>query len=216
MINISEYEAFIFDMDGVIVDSENLYTEIEQNLFRQLDLSISHEEHITYQGTSNVMMWTRIKEKHGVSRSLAECVDLTNQTVQSHFESMDSISPMDGVERLLSELQHNNIKLAVASSSTIEIIDVILEKTGLKKYFPVVVDSLMAGAGKPDPAIFLMAAKLLGVQPERCIVVEDSSNGIKAALAAEMYCVAFNGPGSEHQDQSAANLIIKDFSELIS
>jgi len=73
----------------------------------------------------------------------------------------------------------------------------------------------MAGAGKPDPAIFLLAAESLGVQPEQCIVVEDSSNGIKAALAAGMYCVAYNGPGSEHQDQSAANWIIKDFSELI-
>jgi beta-phosphoglucomutase family hydrolase len=215
MIDISEYEAFIFDMDGVIVDSENLYTEIEQNLFLQLNLNISHEEHITYQGTSNVMMWTRIKEKHGISKTLKECVDLTNQTVQSHFDSLESIAPMDGVERLLSELRQRGVKLAVASSSTIEIINLILEKTGLRKYFPIVVDSLMAGAGKPDPAIFLMAAKLLGIQPEHCVVVEDSSNGIKAALAAGMFCVAYNGPGSEYQDQSAANVIIKDFSELI-
>lgn len=215
MINISDFKALIFDMDGVIVDSENLYTEIEQDLFRQLDLKISHEEHITYQGTSNVMMWKRIKEKHGISKSLDECVYLTNQTVQSYFESLESIAPMDGVEELLSELQNNNIRLAVASSSTIEIINIILEKTGLKKYFPVVVDSLMAGAGKPDPAIFLLAAKSLGVQPEQCIVVEDSFNGIRAALAAGMYCIAYNGPGSEHQDQSAANWIIKDFSELI-
>jgi beta-phosphoglucomutase-like phosphatase (HAD superfamily) len=78
----------------------------------------------------------------------------------------------------------------------------------------VVVDSQMAGASKPEPNIFLLAAKKLNVSPEKCIVIEDSANGIKAAKSAGMFCVAFSGPGSELQDQSRADMIVKDFGEI--
>jgi HAD superfamily hydrolase (TIGR01509 family) len=210
-----DYEAFIFDMDGVLVDSENFYKEIEQQLFRQLGLEISHEEHIDYQGASNISMWTMIKEKHpNLKMSINDLATATDEKVKHFFNSCEFIEPMPGAEGLLIFLLEKNIKLALASSSTLEIIEVILRKTGLKRYFSVVVDSEMAGAGKPNPAIFLMAAQKLGVQPENCVVIEDSFNGIAAALNAGMFCIAYNGPGSEHQDQSAAHLRIKDFSEL--
>ncbi len=212
---LPHFEAFIFDMDGVIVDSENLYTLIEQSLFRELGLDIDHQEHITYQGTSNRMMWSRIKERHGVTIPLDELEEKANEVVRAYFESVETLHPMPGAEALLALLSRRQVRLALASSSTIDIIGIILEKTGLKKYFPVVVDSRMAGAGKPDPAIFLLAAEKLGTAPERCVVVEDSTNGIAAALSASMFCVAYNGPGSEHQDQSAAHLKITDFEQLV-
>ena len=104
--------------------------------------------------------------------------------------------------------------MALASSSTIEVINIILDKTEIASYFDTVVDCTEAGAGKPDPAIFLLAQKKLGVPKENCVIVEDSANGIQAATASGMFCIAFNGPGSEHQDQSAANWRISHFSEI--
>jgi HAD superfamily hydrolase (TIGR01509 family) len=89
-----------------------------------------------------------------------------------------------------------------------------LQKTGLKNYFDVVISSQMAGTSKPEPDIFLLAAKKLGIAPEKCVVIEDSTNGIAAAKSAGMYCIAFAGPGSELQDQSQADLIIADFGEI--
>ena len=103
----------------------------------------------------------------------------------------------------------------MASSSTFDVIRIVLAKTGLEPFFDVVADCIEAGAGKPDPAIFLLARKKLGVLKEQCVIIEDSTNGIKAALAAGIYCIAYNGPGSEHQDQSAANWIIRDFNEIV-
>ena len=121
---------------------------------------------------------------------------------------------MPGVQKLLDALKERKIRMALASSSTIEVISIILAKTGLASYFDTVVDCIEAGAGKPDPAIFLLAQKKLGVPKEYCVILEDSANGIKAATAAGIYCIAFNGPGSEHQDQSAANWRISSFSEI--
>jgi HAD superfamily hydrolase (TIGR01509 family) len=121
---------------------------------------------------------------------------------------------MPSVVDLIQHLFEKKIPLALASSSCRDVIEIILQKTGLKKYFDVVVDSQMAGSSKPEPDIFLLAAKKLKKEPKYCLVIEDSTNGINAAKSAGMDCIAFAGPGSENQNQSAADWIIKDFSEI--
>jgi len=210
----SNCQAIIFDMDGVLVDTENLYKVIEQELFNEVGISIGKEEHVSYQGCSNPVMWSLIKEKHPLTQSLGELVGMTEEKVINYFNSQSYLAPMTGVMELLQFLQNRGVKLALASSSSIEVIRIILAKSGLEAYFEVVVDSTEAGTGKPDPAIFLLAQKKLGISIENCIVIEDSSNGIRAALAAGIFCIAFSGPGSEHQDQSAAHLHITHFSEI--
>ncbi|MFZ5430767.1 MAG: HAD family hydrolase [Bacteroidota bacterium] len=214
MIKLPEFDAFIFDMDGVLIDSENFYSEMERENFRKLGLNIPHEEHITYQGTATDEMWKKIKERHPLPYSVEELVEMTNDLTIPVFRNMDRIDPMPGVEELIIRLSEKNIPLAVASSSFPEAIRIILEKTGLEKYFGVVVNSRMTGKSKPAPDIFLLAASKLGVAPERCIVIEDSTNGITAAKRAGMFCIAYNGPGSEHQDQSGADLIIDNYGDL--
>lgn len=211
---LSAFEAVIFDMDGVLVNSEPFYVEVEQTNFRQLGLVISEEEHQTYQGTATDRMWQLIKERHGIEHPVEELVKMTNSLVTPYFKSLEQMDSMPGVEKLILNLKEKGIPLALASSSYSDVIEIILQKTGLKKYFDVVVSSQMACASKPEPDIFLLTAKKLGVQPEKCVVIEDSTNGIKAAKAAGMFCIAFAGPGSELQDQSQADLIIKDFGEL--
>jgi beta-phosphoglucomutase len=211
---IANCKAFIFDMDGVLVDSENLYKGIEQQLFNEVGVVIDHAEHIAYQGCSNPVMWNLIKEKHGLPQTLNELVSITEEKVIRYFSALPFIEPMPGVTELLDLLRSKGIRLALASSSTIEVINIVLAKSKLEPFFEVIADSTEAGAGKPDPAIFLLAQRKLGIPKENCVVIEDSTNGIKAALAAGIYCIAFNGPGSEHQDQSAANWRIKRFSEI--
>jgi HAD superfamily hydrolase (TIGR01509 family) len=208
-------QAFIFDMDGVLIDSENLYKIIEKELFTQVGVVIDTVEHNSYQGSSNLIMWSLIKEKHGIMESLDELVEITQKKVIDVFSSLPIILPMPGVVELLHWLKSKGIKLALASSSTIEVISIVLTKTGLAPFFEIVSDCQEAGAGKPDPAIFLLAQKKLGIPKENCVIIEDSTNGIKAALAAGIYCIAYNGPVSENQDQSAADWIISDFCEII-
>ena len=143
--------------------------------------------------------------------------ETTAQTIQQeipYFQSLEKIEPMPGLVNLLEKLQNCGIPMAVASSSDKVIIDIILEKTGLRKYFSHAVSSSEIGKSKPEPDVFLHAAKLLGVPPESCLVFEDSKNGIKAAKAAGMYCIAYSGGNSGHQDQTQADSRIADFNEL--
>jgi len=214
MISLPAFDAFIFDMDGVLIDSETFYTDMEQINFKQLGLNISHEEHITYQGTATDEMWKKIKEKHGVPYSIEELVKMTNDLTIPVFKNMEKMEPMPGVVKLLDNLKSRNIPLALASSSFPEAIEIVLDKTGLRGYFDAVVNSRMVGKSKPAPDIFLLAAQKLNSAPEKCIVIEDSTNGITAAKSAGMFCIAYNGPGSEHQDQSNADIIIKDYEVL--
>jgi beta-phosphoglucomutase len=212
---LTETRAFIFDMDGVLIDSENLYKVIEKELFQKVGVSISYEEHVSYQGCSNPVMWSNIKEKHGISQQINDLVKITEESVIQYFNSLNEIQPMPGVVDLLNWLKEREIKLALASSSTIDVIRIVLSKTNLEPFFDVIADCTEAGAGKPDPAIFLLAQKKLGIPRENCVIIEDSTNGINAAIAAGIYCIAFNGPGSEHQDQSAANWRVDRFSDII-
>jgi beta-phosphoglucomutase len=207
-------EAVIFDMDGVLVDSEPLYTEVERANFRQLGLAVSEEEHKQFRGTATDRMWQVLREKYNMKQSVGELVEMTNRLVTPYFRSMDRIEPMPGIVALIKKLKKKGILLALASSSYSDVIDIILRKTGLKNFFDVVVDSQMAGSSKPDPDIFLLAAEKLGVSPDRCIVIEDSTNGIKAARDAGMFCIAYAGPGSELQDQSGADMVISRFKDF--
>ena len=214
MISLPAFDAFIFDMDGVLIDSETFYTKMEQINFKQLGLNISHEEHITYQGTATDEMWKKIKAKHEVPYSIEELVKMTNDLTIPVFRNMEKMDPMQGVEKLLNKLKSRNIPLALASSSFPEVIEIVLDKTGLRGYFDAVVNCWMVGKSKPAPDIFLLAAHKLNVPPEKCIVIEDSTNGITAAKSAGMFCIAYNGPGSEHQNQSNADIIITDYEVL--
>jgi len=213
-IDGKNFEAVIFDMDGVLVNSEPFYVEMEKKNFNMLGLDISDEEHQTYQGTASDYMWKTIIQKHHLDKPLEELVKMTNSLVTPFFQSLPYIDPMPGVKELIEFLHTRGVPFALASSSYPDVIQIILEKTGLKPFFNVIVDSLMAGKSKPEPDIFLLAAIQLGVNPENCLVIEDSANGIEAARRAGMFCVAFNGPGAEFQDQSKAGRIISDFEEV--
>ena len=215
MIKLPAFKAFIFDMDGVLIDSESFYSEMERINFNELGLNIPHDEHITYQGTATDEMWKIIKANHGLPHSVEELVAMTNDLTIPVFQAMERIDPMPGVVNLLNLLKARKIPLALASSSFPEVIEIVLDKTGLRTCFDVVVNSRMAGKSKPAPDIFLLAAKKLKTAPEDCIVIEDSTNGITAAKSAGMYCIAYNGPGSEFQDQSGADAIIRDYGQIV-
>lgn len=207
-------DAIIFDMDGVLVDSEPFHIEIEKRQFKLNKVSISDEEHIQYFGIATDIMWRKIAERHTLLLPVEELIEQNRIESIRFFSELDEIPVMPGLVDLLEKLKTKNYPLAVASSSFPEIIDLILGKTNLKKYFQVVVSSQEAGKSKPEPDVFLLAAKKLGVKPENCLVVEDSANGIKAAYAAGMSCVAYQGPGADPQNQKEADTIVKNYDQL--
>lgn len=207
-------EAVIFDMDGVLVDSEPFHVKNEKRMFNKMGLDISDEEHAGYMGTATDVMWAKIIKDRNLRHDVN---DLTKRTIQESlpfFRSLEKIDPMPGLIDLLKKLKSYKIPMAVASSSDSETIRIILEKSGLRNYFLYAVSSSEAGKSKPEPDVFLHAANLLGVQPQNCVVFEDSKNGIRAAKAAEMFCIAYSGADSAHQDSSEADLHISHYSDL--
>lgn len=200
-------------MDGTLVDTEPIHTAIEKRQFRHNNLHISEEEHQKYLGTATDVMWREIAERHNLNKPAAQLVEENEIECMSYFSELGKIPVMPGLPVALTEFYDAEIPMAVASSSTPEIIDLILVKTGLKKYFSVIVSAQEAGKSKPEPDVFLLAAQKLGVDPANCLVVEDSKNGIKAALSAGMKCIAFSN-SEEVYDIHGADGLIQHFNEL--
>lgn len=207
-------EAIIFDMDGVLVDSEPIHVEIEKQQFLLNEVTISEEEHQKYMGTASDMMWRTIAERQKMRLSIEELIEQNRTESIRIFSELTEIPVMPGLVELLEKLKAKKYPLAVASSSFPEIIDIILEKTQLKKYFKVIVSGEEAGKSKPEPDVFLLAAQKLGIKPENCLVIEDSFNGIAAAHAAGMSCVAYQSPGVDPKTQREADSVVKSFEQL--
>jgi len=207
-------KAVIFDMDGVLVDSEPFHVQTEKRMFRKMNLDISDEEHAGYMGTATDVMWKQIIGKRNLPIDIPEITELTIKEGLPYFYSLEKIDPMPGLIDLLEKLKSKNIPMAVASSSDPETIRIILEKSGLRKYFLQAVSSSEVGKSKPEPDVFLHAAKILGVLPENCVVFEDSKNGIKAAKAAGMYCIAYCGANSGEQNKILADMQIGQYDEM--
>jgi len=207
-------KSIIFDMDGVLVDSEPYHVEIEKRLFDRFKLNISDEEHKDYMGKASDVMWSEIIRNKNLPLNVDEMVELNYKESKAFFSGLSHIDPMPGAFEMLEELYVRSIPMAVASSSDNQTVDLIMDKSGLKKYFRHIVSSSLIGKSKPEPDIFLYTAKLLNTLPEKCIVVEDSTNGIKAAKAAKMFCVAYKGLSSENQNHNLADEQITDFGEL--
>ncbi len=213
-MTMNKPQAVIFDMDGVLVDSEPFHFENESRMFRKLGLDISDEEHSHFTGVATDVMWRQISETHELPLSVAELTELTVLESNQYFGSLEKIEPLPGLVDLLEKLVAAEIPMAVATSSDTVTMKNILEKSGLRKYFRFTVCRDDVANSKPEPDVFLLAANLLEVPPENCLVFEDSKNGIKAAKAAGMFCIAYSGGNSGHQDQTLADRRIAHFNEL--
>jgi beta-phosphoglucomutase len=207
-------KAVIFDMDGVLVNTEPHHIIIEKQLFAQLGLIISEEEHSSYMGKSSVQMWREIVRDHNLSYNAAELAQMNTDKIIEYFSGLCEIELMPGVVDLLETLYHKNIPMAVASSAEANTIELIMTRTNLNKYFIHKVSCGLVGKSKPEPDIYLYTAVLLCVKPEECLVIEDSANGIRAAKSANMFCVAYKGVNSLVQNTKIADESIEDFAQL--
>ena len=207
-------QTVIFDMDGVIIDSEPVYFKIDKQMFEELNIAVSFEEHCTYVGTSSQNMWDAIIKKHGIPGHPGELMRKEYNLYVEHLANANDLQPIYGVMELINGLHENNFKLILASSSRMEIIDIILKKFKLSDLFIAKISGSELAHSKPHPEIFLKAAQLAGSEPKECIVIEDSKNGVAAAIAAGMKCIGFLNPSSGDQDLKSADIMIRSFKDL--
>jgi len=206
-------KAVIFDMDGVIIDSEPIHLEVDMQTMNDLGCNISAQELEKYVGTTNEYMFTDIKKNYNIGKSVEEIISYRaeiarNKIIQSNLE------PIDGIIELLSDLKHKNIPAAIASSSPKDFIEVVISKFKLHDYFKYIVSGEEVENGKPFPDVYVETAKRLGICPADCIVIEDSKNGVLAAKAAKMKCIGFQNINSGNQDLSKADTIVNSIRHI--
>ncbi len=207
-------KTVIFDMDGVLVNSEPLHHEVSLVQFKELNIEVSSEIFATFTGNSNKMIYQKIKDRFQLNHEIEDLIAAKNKLFIEAFDKKEDLYLMPGVKDLIIDLYDNGMQLVVASSSEMEIIDKVFERFDLNRYFTHKVSGNDFPESKPNPAIFIKAAELAQTPVENCIVIEDSTNGIKAAKAAGIYCIAYKSEGVDSQDQSLADRVINDYKEL--
>jgi sugar-phosphatase len=207
-------EAIIFDMDGVLIDSEPLWREAEVKVFAKHGIHLKLDDCKQTTGLKIEEVIAFWKSKQGVKdlNNTIVCQQILTEVtnlVKEHGEAMS------GVFASLNSLKKANYKLALASGSNYSLIYAVLEKLKLKNYFSIIQSAEDLELGKPHPEIFLLTAKKLQVNPLNCLVFEDSLNGVIAAKAAKMKCIAVPDKESMNKPEFAlADLKINSLDEF--
>ena len=207
-------KTVIFDMDGVIIDSEPVHYFAYQQHFKELNIVVSPVMYASFTGNSTKNIYEKLKLNFNISEDVATLVDRKRNLFNEAFDKKEDLFLLDGVEILIKDLFDNGMQLILASSSANVTIERVFDRFDLHKYFTFKVSGEDFPKSKPHPTIFLKAAELSQTAVENCIVIEDSTNGIKAANAAGIFCIGYVSEHSKMQNLSTADKIISRFDEL--
>jgi HAD superfamily hydrolase (TIGR01509 family) len=184
---VCAFDAVIFDLDGVLLDSELLYLAATNSVLAREGQYLSPEANARYIGVRYHDMLLDIIPKMGLAHEPEYYMRETRGEVERAFAG--PLDPPPGARELIERLVAHEVPRAVGSSSAHTWVDRILTTLGVREHFPVIVGGDDVAHGKPAPDIFLRCAHLLGVAPQRCAVIEDSANGVRAARAAGMTAI---------------------------
>ena len=207
-------KAVIFDMDGVIVNSEPLHKKAYYNMFKDFKLNVSESLYESFTGKSTYSICEQLCLKFNLSITPFELVNSKRKHFKYIFENDKSFKMIDGAFELIKDYYKNNLKLVLASSASMLTINKVFEKFDLDKFFVAKISGADLKQSKPNPEIFLKAAKISGHNKKDCIVIEDSTNGIIAANSAGIFCIGYKSKNSINQNYSLADLVISNFNQI--
>lgn len=206
-------KAIIFDMDGVISDTQRANSELEALCLKEHGIEISAEELARkYAGIPERDCAEIIFTAHGKKVDFDKFVE--DKLAKLTEFSRGKILAVKGSLELIKNLKENNFKLAVASSSTLEFIDLVLSELKIKNKFDVLTSGQEVKFGKPNPDIFLLTAEKLGLSPSECVVIEDAKNGVIAAKKAGMKCVWLTNQSSSEKNECPADITVRSLKKL--
>ncbi|HET8701018.1 MAG TPA: HAD family phosphatase, partial [Nitrococcus sp.] len=208
-------KAVIFDMDGVIVDSEPLHITHLHEFLRSIGVARPDTFTRNLKGVSAYDTWRMLNETFELKHDIDELIVRSRESYVQYLQNLESLPVIPGALTLIKYLKRSGYRLALASSAAPARIDMFLSKLKLKSYFENVVSGDDVERSKPAPDIFLLAAHNLGAKPTECVVIEDAENGVQAAKAAGMRCIAYGGSLHNTDNLLEADLIVKDFGKLV-
>lgn len=207
-------KAVIFDMDGVLINTEPFHYEIWRKTLEKRGLEIDYEHYKGCIGSTVGYLLDIIQDAYGVDFHGDEELVQEMRAIKDQMVEESGIPRIPGVPEMLRRVREKGYIMAVASSSPQIYIERQMKALGVADCFDLLFSGERVENPKPAPDTFLRAAEKLGVQPEECLVVEDSFNGCKAAKAAGMFCVGYYNPDSGDQDLSVADAVIADYEML--
>lgn len=199
-------------MDGVIIDSEPMHLIAYQEMLMAHGIVYTDEDNREYLGKKDIVILESLKVRHGLPGSPSELVAVKEAILARLLATIDT--PQPGLRRILDEARSLGLPMAVASSATLPTIELVVRNLGIGAYFHNLTSGDEVAHGKPAPDVFLLAASRLAVAPRDCLVIEDTYNGIAAAKAAGMACVAIPCQATRHQDHSQADMRLTSMEEL--
>ena len=204
----------IFDMDGVIIDTEPIHYHAYSRQFAELGIVVSAAEYATFLGGSTRNVFQRLKHEYSLHQDIDALMLRKRALFNQYFDEQTDLALLPGVLALIEDLCRHHVQLVLASSASKATIARVFQRFALGPYFTHIVSGEDFVRSKPDPAIFRHAAELSGTPVAHCVVIEDSANGVTAAKAAGIYCIGYASPHSAGQNLHHADRIIQHFSEL--
>jgi HAD superfamily hydrolase (TIGR01509 family) len=204
-------EAVIFDMDGLLIDSEPLWHEAEIEAFKKVGIHLTKKDCLETTGFRiDEVVAHRYYKQPWQGMSQGEMVWEVTANIIGLIKEKGELKP--GAENALQFARRRAVKIALASSSDYAVIDAALEKFKWTDQFEVVYSAEDEDYGKPHPAVYLTTCRKLGVDPQTCLAIEDSLPGVIAAKAAKMWCIAV--PENENEKFVLADVVLKSLHEL--
>ncbi len=207
-------KAVLFDMDGVIVDTEPLHRKAYFKMFATFGAQVSDELYAQFAGASTRKVCQTIIDRFDLDQSFEELQDVKRTYFKELFYHDTDFDLIPGVRHLIEHYFENDVKLVLASSASQTTIDMVFEKFGLEPYFLGKISGAELKESKPHPEIFLRAAQIAEEPRENCMVIEDSTNGILAAHRAGIFCAGFKSEHTIGQEYDLADILVSDFKEL--
>lgn len=210
----SEIQCVIFDMDGVIIDSEKIHKKAYYETFNAVGVNVSEELYKTLTGSSTINAFQKLVHHFNLDVKPEDLVLDKRARYVNFFENDPTLHLVKGVHDFIKHCHQKGLTLVLASSSAMVNINRVFDRFDLHQYFTAKISGADLTASKPHPEIFEKAAVLGKTFKENCIVIEDSDNGIKAANEAGIFVFGYKNPMSADQTLKNANAIIDDFNQL--
>ncbi len=205
-------KALIFDMDGVIIDSEYHWNYDEEKFLEQAIPGWTHDDLQNIIGLNIHDTYKKLKKEYNLEMPQESFLEEVKRIADRIYQEKCNLIP--GFSDLIKELKAMGVPLGLASSSIREWIDIAIKRFDLDQAFSVIVSAEeIEGEGKPAPDIYIHTAKILGVAPTDCGVIEDSKNGVLSAKGANMFCMGFRNGFNQSQDLSKADIEIHGYDE---